>query len=79
MIETYAMPALGDRAVADLRTEEIVPVIKAIWWTKHPTAKQLLLRLRQVFGYVRSQGIRTDNPLEGVTRIAEGQAHYQTP
>ena len=65
MLETYAMPALGDRAVADLRTEEIVPVIKAIWWTKHPTAKQLLLRLRQVFGFVRSQGIRTDNPLEG--------------
>ena len=62
-LATYAYPALGALAVADLTTDAVAGVLAPIWTTKPETASRLRGRIEAVLDYARVKGWRSgDNP-----------------
>ena len=62
MLETYALPILGDVRVADVQSHHVMAALVPIWHSKAVTAKRLLSRLAVTFDYCIAMGYRTDNP-----------------
>ncbi len=62
-IETYALPKLGKKDVADITRDDILSVLVPLWQTKTQTAKKLRQRLEVVFDFCLRRGWRTaENP-----------------
>lgn len=62
-ITTYALPVLGDKAVEDIRREDILAVLSPIWHTKTETASRVRSRLQSIFDYCHVRGWRdSENP-----------------
>jgi integrase len=62
-LETYAYPAMGDLAVADVDTGHVMQVLSPIWATKTETATRLRGRIESVLDYAKVMGWRSgSNP-----------------
>ena len=62
-IETYALPKLGKKDVADITRDDVLSVLVPLWQTKTQTAKKLRQRLEVVFDFCLRRGWRTaENP-----------------
>lgn len=62
-IQRYAIPAIGNKRVADITTADIEAVLLPIWVSKAPTARKLLQRLQLVFDWATVRGLRDgENP-----------------
>lgn len=62
-IQRYAIPAIGNKRVADITTADIEAVLLPIWTSKAPTARKLLQRLQLVFDWAKVKGLRDgENP-----------------
>lgn len=62
-LATYALPALGDKAVNEIEMKDLLGVLEPIWRTKHETASRLRGRIEEVLSWATVQGHRTgDNP-----------------
>ena len=48
-IEQYALPAIGQKPVAEIRFAEIIEMLKPIWTAKEETARRVLQRVEAVF------------------------------
>jgi integrase len=48
-METYVLNAIGNRPVADIRTSEIIELLRPIWTTKSETSRKLLQRIDALF------------------------------
>ncbi|MDO4937231.1 MAG: integrase arm-type DNA-binding domain-containing protein [Sutterellaceae bacterium] len=62
-VNTYAVPLLGNKDVAEITRQDILDVLKPIWKTKAETATRLRNRLEVIFDYALRQGWREkENP-----------------
>lgn len=67
-LATYAA-AILDRPIADIGPEEILSVLRPIWFEKPETAMRVLQRMRSVFASAIVRGHRTSaNPTDGVAQ-----------
>jgi integrase len=58
-----AYPTIGEKAVGDLVTDDIVSILRPIWTTRTETADRLRGRIERVLDYARTQGWREgENP-----------------
>ena len=68
-MESYVLPVIGRRAVADITAAEVIEVLKPIWFTKPETASRVLQRVRATFDSAILRGTREKaNPCIGITR-----------
>ena len=66
-METYVMPAIGNRPVADISAAEVLAVLEPIWFSKPETASRVLQRMRAVFdSAILRQSREKANPCTGV-------------
>lgn len=62
-LETFAYPVLGDMAVSDVETEDVMRVLSPMWVAKNETATRLRGRIENILDWCKVQGFRTgDNP-----------------
>ncbi len=58
-----AYPAIGEKTVGNLVTDDIVSILRPIWTTRTETADRLRGRIERVLDYARTQGWREgENP-----------------
>ena len=50
-IERFACPAIGDKPLTQIGRDDIVDLLRPIWYEKTETAKNVRARLEQVFSY----------------------------
>jgi integrase len=83
-LDTYALPVLGPKRVAEIRVQDVLKVLEPIWRTKTETASRLRGRIENVLSWATVAGHRTgDNParwkgnlseiLPKPTKIAKGE------
>jgi integrase len=66
-LQNYAFPKIGDMAVDEIATQDIIEVLQPIWLDKHETARRVLQRMKVVFDWANVQGFRSAaNPVEAV-------------
>ena len=69
-MESYVLPTLGNRPVADITPREVIDTLQPIWSTRRETASRLLQRMAAVFRAAIVRGDRTTaNPTEGVSEV----------
>ncbi len=68
-METYVLPILGRRPVAEITAAEVLSVLEPIWFAKPETASRVLQRMNAIFDSAILRGNRERaNPCIGVTR-----------
>ncbi|MGH7076117.1 MAG: tyrosine-type recombinase/integrase [Stellaceae bacterium] len=62
-LELFAYPIIGDKAVGDISTDDVLAVLRPIWTTKGETASRVRGRIENVLDASRAAGLREgDNP-----------------
>lgn len=62
-IETYALPVLGKRDVAEITREDVLEALRPIWKTKTETASRVRSRIEIILDYCIRKGYREkENP-----------------
>ena len=61
-LETYAFPAIGDKPVDQITSNDVMELLEAIWHTKRETAGRVRQRLSAIFGYCMAHGWCTSDP-----------------
>lgn len=62
-LSEYAYPVLGSRPVAEITTDDVLRVLKPIWYEKSETATRVRQRIEAVLSYARVRGYRNgENP-----------------
>lgn len=70
-ITTYAVPEIGDIPVDEVTRDDIVKLLKNIWFSKPSTASRLQQRLDAIFGWAIMRGYRTaSNPAQWRGNVA---------
>jgi len=72
VFETYAMPTLGRKDVADITVQDVLRVLEPIWQDKTETAKRLRARIENVLSWATVAGHRKgDNPARWKGNLSE--------
>lgn len=61
-LQRYAHPSIGDKAVDEVTTADVLGILAPIWSTKHETARRLRHRISAVMKWAVAEGHRGDNP-----------------
>ena len=73
-VERYVSDELRTTPVSDIRSRDIVSILKPLWEPKRPTANRLRTYLRRTMAWAITQNYRVDNPagdvLEGALKAA---------
>ena len=68
-MDTYVLPRIGKRPVAEIRPGEIIELLKPIWNSKEETARRVLQRMDAVFVSAITRELRDKvSPCTGVAR-----------
>ena len=68
-METYVFPVIGDCPANDVDADQILEVLRPIWFTKPETARRVLQRMEAVFKSASLRGVRErGSPCIGVTQ-----------
>ena len=68
-METYVFPVIGDCPAGDVDSDQILQVLRPIWFTKPETARRVLQRMEAVFKSATLRGVRErGSPCIGVTQ-----------
>ncbi|MEQ1616336.1 MAG: tyrosine-type recombinase/integrase [Hyphomicrobiaceae bacterium] len=68
-MDTYVLPRIGKRPVAEIRPGEIIDLLKPIWNNKEETARRVLQRIDAVFVSAITRELRDKaSPCTGVAR-----------
>jgi len=71
-LDTYAVPVIGSKPVADLTVQDLVATLEPIWNTKNETASRLRGRIENVLSWATVQGHREgDNPARWKGNLSE--------
>ena len=71
-LKQYAFPVLGDMAVADIGTPEVLRAIEPHWHTKTETMSRVRGRIESVLDWAGVRGYRTgDNPARWTGHLSE--------
>ena len=66
-LRNYAFPEIGEMAINEVETQDIIKILQPIWLSKHETARRVLQRMKVVFDWANVQGFRSAaNPVEAV-------------
>ncbi len=65
-LRTYAFPVIGQKPVADITPSDVMTILDPIWTTKPETAKRVKHRVGQVMKWAKAQGLRSDDPTDGL-------------
>lgn len=72
VFDTYALPAIGRKDVADITVQDILRVLEPIWQDKTETAKRLRSRMENVLSWATVAGHRKgDNPARWKGNLSE--------
>jgi integrase len=72
VFDTYALPTLGRKDVADITVQDVLRVLEPIWQDKTETAKRLRGRIENVLSWATVAGHRTgDNPARWKGNLSE--------
>jgi integrase len=64
-LSTYVYPAIGNKSVAEIDTEDVLGVLKLIWQTKTETASRVRGRIEAVLSWASAKGLRNGtNPAQ---------------
>lgn len=64
-LKTYAYPVIGNTVVADVTTDAVLRILKAIWNTKPELASKLRGRIAKILDYAKASNYREgDNPAD---------------
>ncbi|MGI4950965.1 MAG: tyrosine-type recombinase/integrase [Janthinobacterium lividum] len=62
-LRRHAYPRIGDKAVGEVGTDDVVALLRPIWETTTETADRVRSRIERILDYARSQGWREgENP-----------------
>ncbi len=62
-LKDYALPILGDLTFDKITREDILNVLKPIWFTKNETATRVRMRIEAIIGWAIRRGLRKEaNP-----------------
>ncbi|MGX1002005.1 integrase [Roseovarius sp. MBR-38] len=71
-LDTYALPELGPKLVAEIDTRDVLKVLQPIWQSKTETAKRLRGRIEAVLSWTTVAGHRKgDNPARWKGNLSE--------
>ncbi len=71
--ERYAFPRIGDMAVSEVTTGDVLEILAPIWHTKAATAQYVRQRIRMVFEWAVAMEFRPDNPCDRVASVLGSQ------
>lgn len=64
-LRDHAFPIIGDKAVSEITTADVLKVLSKIWTSKPETARRLRQRIRTILEWSRAAGHRGgDNPVD---------------
>lgn len=63
-LKTYAVPAFGAKSVDEISTEDILGVLRPLWYSKTETGRKLQIRLQKIMQLAVSRKHRPDNPAQ---------------
>ena len=72
-LERYAFPRIGDMAVSEVTTGDVLEILAPIWHTKAATAQYVRQRIRMVFEWAVAMELRPDNPCDRVASVLGSQ------
>ena len=68
-MDTYVLPQIGARPIADIKPGEIIELLRPLWQAKEETARRVLQRVDAVFVSAITRELRDKaNPCTGVAR-----------
>lgn len=77
-VETYALPALGQKPIDTITRADIVGCLRPIWREKHETARRTLGRIREIFELAQLEHPLPMNPAQLDPQVAFGGVQRQT-
>ena len=73
-IRDYAIPAIGNRGIADVDSNDVWRVLEPIWRSKPETARRVKQRMHAVIDWAIAKRHRTDmNPVDALRRVLPKQ------
>ncbi len=68
-LKRYAFPRIGQIAVSEVATADVLEILTPIWHSKGSTAQSVHQRMRSVFEWAVAMEYRTDNPCDRVRSV----------
>ena len=68
-LEIHAFPRIGDVAVSEVTSGDVLEILTPIWHTKGPTARFVHMRVRAVLEWAIAMEWRTDNPCDRLLHL----------
>lgn len=83
-IRDYAFPVIGNKAVSDVTSADVLAVLTPIWTAIRPTAKKIAQRMSAVLSWAAANGYRDTDPVPAAVAAlpkngAKVQHHGSTP
>ena len=72
-LHNHVHPTLGKMLVSDISSRDVRKTLELIWHSKPETARRVKQRVRTVFDYVVSEGVRDDNPVASLRAVLPRQ------
>ena len=71
----YAFPRIGNVAVSEVDSADVLEILAPIWHTKMQTAQRMRRRIRAVLEWAIAMNYRTDNPCDRIGPVLGHQQH----
>ena len=68
-LEIHAFPRIGNVAVSEVTSADVLEILTPIWHTKAPTARFVHMRVRAVLEWAIAMEWRTDNPCDRILHL----------
>jgi len=68
-LEIHAFPRIGDVAVSEVTSGDVLEILTPIWHTMAPTARFVHMRIRAVLEWAIAMEWRTDNPCDRILHL----------
>ncbi len=68
-LEIHAFPRIGDVAVSEVTSGDVLEILTPIWHTMGPTARFVHMRIRAVLEWAIAMEWRTDNPCDRILHL----------
>ena len=72
-LRRYAFPRIGEMAVSEVTSADLLEILTPIWHVKAPTARHVHQRIRTVLEWAVAMEFRTDNPCDRIGPILGAQ------
>ena len=72
-LERYAFPRIGEMAVSDVTSADVLEILTPIWHVKAALARNVRWRIRAVLEWAMAMELRTDNPCDRLGSVLGSQ------